>query len=870
MESAYLPLVFALLALAASGALGSVLISTSLHALRQTLPLGLIIGAGLPMGLAIGSWLLRSINHLLPSLQQAAWLAVGLLLACVVIAVLAARKRRRGRPITPNVMVSTSAQATSSKRWFYALTGLLAGTHIAISAFNNLTRDIFPWDAFTTWMYRAKAWVLDNHLTPIINAQTWIAEGGTNGIPVYASHYPTLLSDIAAWMSALCGNWHAAAASLPWTAAGLDLVASVWGLLHAAGTSWFIALFGAVIAVSLPLLDMHVALAGYGDLWMALTAGVGLGLLLLWAQINEGATLQRQLSQSTLWLGIALLLISTQFKLEGWLWLAMGLVFIGASLLKARQLMVATVVLILFIAAHIMATGTTAINLGPFGLWGLADQQIHVGFLGHYALRLYNPVGDYIDALLLQKNLSLLLFFYVAALAWLLLKQPKVARHHLFMGALIIASQGVIFGVSSFSQYAESGTAITRLVLHFVPVFIFTALVAANHSPAKLASSAQRQNHAEKQGLSKTPAVIYPTTTLRMSLLLLGSLAVSVLVVTASTGGLSATAVRVLPSDMQPIVGTGALTEEELWQFNQSPQSVGVIRHLQPPADGTRFVSLVAEGESAREVIFYWFDRRNPETMHRRNLTRVGSNLFDMETDTSWSPAHIGEWGVVVPAPYFDAASVGPVVFSSGLGWAQVPGMVNQWLQPVDVTQRTLNNLSSLVAGGPTGQSVALLAATLLLLTAVFGPGSLRCTSFMAIGCLWFVSDLLWLQGHARASLLTTQSNLPSSVARNEGRHLTKMAASLEATLPQDKPLLVIPADNGYDYESQRLPFLLLPAKSTFVDANNNRILKDWEGVVLVYGERLEQLNAKTTAVLKQLGRAEIQVMYGNNFNLIR
>lgn len=869
METPYLPVVFALLALAASGALGSVLVSASLRALGQSLPLGIIIGAGLPLGLAVGGSLLRSINHFVPLLQQAAWLATGLLLTCVAIAVLAARKRRRGRPITPSVMVSTSAQAASNKRWGYGLAGLLAGSHIGIAVLNNLTRDIFPWDAFTTWMYRAKAWVLDDHLTPIINAQTWIAEGGANGIPVYASHYPTLLSDIAAWMSALCGNWYVAAASLPWTAAGLALVASVWGLLHAAGTSWFIALFGAVIATSLPLLDMHVALAGYGDLWMALTSGVGLGLLLLWAQINEGATLQRQLSQSTLWLGMALLLISAQFKLEGWLWLAMGLVFIGASLLKARQLMVATVVLILFIAAHIMATGTTAINLGPLGLWGLADQKIHAGFLGHYALRLYNPVGDYIDALLLQKNLSLLLLFYVAGLAWLLLKLPKIARHHWLMGALIITSQGVIFGVSSFSQYAESGTAITRLVLHFVPVFIFTALVAANHVSARLASSPEPQNHPEKDP-SKTLAVMYPRTTLGVPLILLISVAIGGLVVTASTGGLSATAVRVLPGDMQPIVGTGALTDEELWQFSQSPQSVGVIRHLQPPADNTRFVSLVAKGESAREVIFYWFDRRNPETMHRRNLTRAGANLFDMGPDTNWSPTHIGEWGVVVPTPYFDAASVGPVVFSSGLSWAQVPGMLNQWLKPVDITQRTLNNLASLVAGGPTSQSVALLAATLLLLTAVFGPGSLRCTSFMAIACLWFVSDLLWLQGHVRASLLTTQANLPSSVARNEGRHLTKMAASLEATLPQDKPLLVIPADNGYAYESQRLPFLLLPAKSTFVDANNNRILKDWEGVVLVYGERLEQLNGKTTAVLKQLGRAEIQVMYGNNFNLIR
>ncbi|MDA0631377.1 MAG: hypothetical protein O2981_08395, partial [Proteobacteria bacterium] len=250
METPYLPLVFALLALAASGALGSVLISASLRALGQSLPLGLIIGAGLPLGLAVGGWLLRSINHLVPSLQQAAWLATGLLLTCVVIAVLAARKRPRGTPITPDIIVGSSAQRASNIYWGYGLAGLLAGSHIGIAAFNNLTRDIFPWDAFTTWMYRAKAWVLNDYFTPIINAQAWIAEGGANGIPVYAGHYPTLLSDIAAWMSALSGNWHVGAASLPWSIVGLHLSLSVWGLLHAAGATWFIALFGALTLLS--------------------------------------------------------------------------------------------------------------------------------------------------------------------------------------------------------------------------------------------------------------------------------------------------------------------------------------------------------------------------------------------------------------------------------------------------------------------------------------------------------------------------------------------------------------------------------------------------------------------------------------------
>ena len=55
---------------------------------------------------------------------------------------------------------------------------LLVAVHFIFSVANNLNHAIFPWDAFTTWMYRAKAWVTQDAITPLIYSGEWLANGG--------------------------------------------------------------------------------------------------------------------------------------------------------------------------------------------------------------------------------------------------------------------------------------------------------------------------------------------------------------------------------------------------------------------------------------------------------------------------------------------------------------------------------------------------------------------------------------------------------------------------------------------------------------------------------------------------------------------
>jgi hypothetical protein len=389
-------------------------------------------------------------------LSTASW---GAVFGCALIALPLLRSAMHPNRFNAPVLQLASVRAHLP----HLLIIMLITGHLLLVLTNNLTRDIYPWDAFTTWMYRAKVWVLNNALVDFQTVDQWLRSGGT-GYALHAAHYPASVSAVAAFASALSGGWSDHAASLTWFFATLAIGSLMYGLCRRAGYSGLLSLIATYALISIPLVSMHGALAGYADLWMLGTSGMGLAALLLWAQ-QPGKGLPT--------VGTALLLVGCFIKTEGWIWLGLGLLFIALLALWKRYRFKAIAgcagVLLLCVALE-------SAHLGPLGIWGVREGAIHVGPLGSYALRPYNPLPNYFEMIFIRGNFHLLGLFYLAALAVLTLRKPRACATHWLMGGLVIASQEVIFGVSNYSLYAETGTSINRLLLHFLPVFVLTGM----------------------------------------------------------------------------------------------------------------------------------------------------------------------------------------------------------------------------------------------------------------------------------------------------------------------------------------------------------------------------------------------------------
>ena len=74
--------------------------------------------------------------------------------------------------------------------------GLLC-LHLALILVENLTRSVYPWDAWTTWIYRSKLWFFNSEIAPLLPPALWLSEGGPTQGTIAAHEYPAFISLIA-------------------------------------------------------------------------------------------------------------------------------------------------------------------------------------------------------------------------------------------------------------------------------------------------------------------------------------------------------------------------------------------------------------------------------------------------------------------------------------------------------------------------------------------------------------------------------------------------------------------------------------------------------------------------------------------------
>ena len=824
-----------------------------LYLLRlRYLPLTLTLGAGYGVGVvAIGKSLLWTSYAGLP-LSMSSWLTVAMGLAAggwVLYRQSSAVKLTRigFKPRLESIRAVLTRVAHKDPIMGGLL--LLIVTHLCITLSNNLSRPIIPWDAFTTWMYRAKAWALQDAITSLATVPDWIAGGGTAGYALYASHYPTALSIYAAFASSLAGGWHSAAASTPWTLCLLALCLTAHGTLVLAGISQRTATLGAYLLCSLPLLNVHAALAGYGDLWMALLSGGGLALLLFWRLewANEG-----------LWVALLLLLAGTQIKTEGWLWLMLGLSFLLLERL-ARQIGYRG----LFVSATLLvalawATGLTYISLGPLGQWGLVDARLHAGVLGNFALRPYNPAMNYFSAFFEQANFLLLASAYAFALLAMTFLKPRRAAPFWLMALLITVSQAIIFALSSYSRYAETGTAITRLLLHFTPVAAVTVATAWQ----ELATALQKRMssiHVEAdkaRGLYSSRSISGPMTP---ALIMVIALLSPVTILLKPLNSLETReALAFDANDMVAVAGRTSRTEEGKI-FIDSPINVGVLsaplRQFGGPLP--RYLITDVSIEEPSDASFYWILESETD-VQSISISQSGRFIDDLHQYPKWRAENIKEIGYLVQEEALETTTLRGLSLQNSFSYSDVTTLARQWLSFEPTSQRLINNAVGHIdapINRNTWLSISLIAA-LILVCGISLLGSKLTLIKSAVGALlalWLFSDLISIISSEALSNAHQNRHPHLEASKQPVNVLVDARDKLETQTNSQGPVLLIANDARSEFVTQKLPFELLPRGAVHT---NTRVaadaLADWTGAVVVVGEEQQKLSRTAKQIAGQ------------------
>ena len=138
---------------------GAAVVSMLGRRFNAQLNLALALGAGFfAAATTVGLWLIVAP---LP-LSLASHLAVGVIVT-ITLLVLA-----RTDPLALKEDIRHAIAHLGHSKMSFLLVVVTAG-YLLLILVNILSRDVFPWDAFTTWMYRAKAWVVSNQPVTFIS-----------------------------------------------------------------------------------------------------------------------------------------------------------------------------------------------------------------------------------------------------------------------------------------------------------------------------------------------------------------------------------------------------------------------------------------------------------------------------------------------------------------------------------------------------------------------------------------------------------------------------------------------------------------------------------------------------------------------------
>lgn len=224
----------------------------------------IIAGYGLLAGLLLTSLLMRLAATI--GLELSFGVIAAMLLALGLAGEVANRLwRSSAAPLPP------AAQPPLS-RWQLLLTGLLL--LLILARFLSLTlelvwRPLFPWDATIHWAIKAKVWLEHQALVPFVSQEDWLARTGEGVYTVHLAQYPETIPLLQTWAGLAVGGFHPSLVNLPWLAMYAGMGLAFYGQARNAGVGVVVACAGSYLLLSMPLLNTHVALAGYADLMLS-------------------------------------------------------------------------------------------------------------------------------------------------------------------------------------------------------------------------------------------------------------------------------------------------------------------------------------------------------------------------------------------------------------------------------------------------------------------------------------------------------------------------------------------------------------------------------------------------------------------------
>lgn len=748
------------------------------------------LGYGYFLGAALLYLILLLVNN---SPGQPAHLPVALALLGLAVAGLWAA--RRGGATGAQIPRTAAEPAPPGElQWLTWLVSGLLAVHVVFIAIELLYRPVFPWDAWQTWMYKAKVWHYAGGLVPLDTPADWL--GGASG-QIYntqGAHYPGLLPAQAYWAALANGAWSETRVNWPTFLCGLALCLALWSQVLASTRSRLIAACAVYGLISLPIVHTHLSLAGYADIWLA--GFSGLGLVALLRGMLEGLTGQAALGAGFLALGLLT-------KFDALIWLACGLALYGV-IFHGRAVVIALGAAAMILAGLAIVDITT-LTLPVLGSVGLDGSTLLLGPLGAWPLTLNNVAPAYVKHLYLMGSWNLLWYLAPLVVIASLLSPSSGKLRSVLAGFFLIlaASQAIVFGFTVAGAWAEDGTSLNRVLLQSTPAVVFLLAVALRKT--RLTSSAVTA------ALHPVKAAALPVAAL---LIVLGSTG---LWLQQQAKGSQHEARNFSPQALRAVMGASSLVDGRAvitrYQNGSAILSTGTIAL---DAGEFRMAKIDTQHSPLDPPTFFWRSASDPQNLHTRPLA-PDEDLINLGNDPEWR-GRITEAGVVFFQDPDHQSSLNTLSLLPDTPTNLARLALHQWLEQERWTQASINAIPG-GAKSPLIPLPLLLGSWLVLCTLLLAlaRSRIRAPSALAVAIIlmaWGLADLRWLQSlHGQSRDTTGHYSKTAALDIGEDEAIQQLSRSVAEFLGPELRRIVIgmQPEGALRFEARRAKYALLP-----------------------------------------------------------
>jgi hypothetical protein len=317
------------------------------------------------------------------------------------------------------------------------------------------------WDSWMVWTGKANQWVNHGLSVPMNKMDGWLSS--PNSIFNVSAHYPDGLPLIY-FLPKLFNVTDSDTTYVLYLVTFAMMTLLLASRLQRKGASSYLQFFMVLVLYTTPLLNNHLMIGGYADIWMAMYIVL---IMLTFIDYHE---------KRDLGVGITLICYLTMLpmlKLEGWVWLFLfiitHLIVIAAN--HPDRLKIAG----FFLAVLLMVIALGGIKLTlPMGNITINTENIEIFHLIDANIQFVDITDEVLAGFIGQNNWSILWFGLPFLLISFFVNKHDHASQiaHVFF-ILALFCFFFLFYFTEASNWAKDLTALNRVVLQLVPCYIF-------------------------------------------------------------------------------------------------------------------------------------------------------------------------------------------------------------------------------------------------------------------------------------------------------------------------------------------------------------------------------------------------------------